>query len=97
MKKKSCRMTDSERSIHDAAVRVRKMTDAQLVEHIEHLKKTAYAAGYDEASKVQADTGAAGKTVGALIEQLNAGACKGIRGATAYKIAEFARNEGYIE
>ena len=28
---------------------------------------------------------------------LNAGECKGIKSATAYKIAEFAREQGYLE
>lgn len=31
------------------------------------------------------------------IEQLNAGECKGIKSATAYKIEEFARQQGYLE
>ena len=32
-----------------------------------------------------------------LLEQLDAGECKGIKSATAYKIEEFARQQGYLE
>lgn len=32
-----------------------------------------------------------------FLEQLDAGECKGIKSATAYKIAEFAREQGYLE
>lgn len=34
MAKRKCRMTSEERAIHDEAVRLRKMTDAQLVAHV---------------------------------------------------------------
>lgn len=36
-------------------------------------------------------------TLPQLLEQLDAGECKGIKSATAYKIAEFAREQGYLE
>lgn len=42
-------------------------------------------------------TVAPGKTLPQLLEQLDAGECKGIKSATAYKIAEFAREQGYLE
>ena len=38
MKKKNCRKTGLEREQHDRAVRIRKMTDAQLCEYIDSLK-----------------------------------------------------------
>lgn len=40
---------------------------------------------------------APGKSLQQLLEQLDAGECKGIKSATAYKIAEFAREQGYLE
>ena len=64
MKKRNCRMTGEEKNVHERAVKLRKMTDDKLVEHI---------------------------------DQLDAGECKGIKSATAYKIAEFAREQGYLE
>lgn len=45
----------------------------------------------------RASTPAPGKTLPQLLEQLDAGECKGIKSATAYKIAEFAREQGYLE
>lgn len=37
MKKKSCRMTETERQMHDRAVKVRKMTDEKLCEYLDGL------------------------------------------------------------
>ena len=35
MKKHSCRMTDTEKEMHDRAVKIRKMTDEQLCNYID--------------------------------------------------------------
>lgn len=35
MKKHSCRMTDTEKEMHDRAVKIRKMTDEQLCKYID--------------------------------------------------------------
>ena len=40
MKKRNCRKTDIEREQHDRAIRVRKMTDAQLCEYLDGLGAT---------------------------------------------------------
>lgn len=37
MKKRNCRKTEDERAQHDRAIRVRKMTDAQLCEYLDSL------------------------------------------------------------
>ena len=37
MKKRSCRRTDFEQEQHERAIRVRKMTDAQLCEYLDSL------------------------------------------------------------
>ena len=79
------------------AVKLRKMTDDKLVEHIDHIREEAYNTGYSEAEAQRASTPAPGKTLPQLLEQLDAGECKGIKSATAYKIAEFAREQGYLE
>ena len=79
MKKRNCRMTGEEKNVHERAVKLRKMTDDKLVEHIDHIREEAC------------------KTLPQLLEQLDAGECKGIKSATAYKIAEFAREQGYLE
>lgn len=97
MKKRNCRMTGEEKNVHERAVKLRKMTDDKLVEHIDHILEEAYNTGYSEAEAQRASTPAPGKTLPQLLEQLDAGECKGIKSATAYKIAEFAREQGYLE
>ena len=82
---------------YERAVKLRKMTDDKLVEHIDHIREEAYNTGYSEAEAQRASTPAPGKTLPQLLEQLDAGECKGIKSATAYKIAEFAREQGYLE
>ena len=79
--KRNCRRSEEERRIHEEAVRLRKMTDAQLV---------AAVSGPRQEPKPVKDN------LAALLEGLGAGGCKGIKGATVYKIAEFARERGLI-
>lgn len=63
----------------------------------DYIREEAYNTGYSEAEAQRASTPAPGKTLPQLLEQLNAGECKGIKSATAYKIEEFARQQGYLE
>lgn len=44
-KKRKCRMTEEERAMHDKAVKIRKMTDKQLIDYIDDIYKTGYRAG----------------------------------------------------
>lgn len=97
MKKRNCRMTGEEKNVHERAVKLRKMTDEKLVEHIDHIWEEAYNTGYSEAEAQRAAAPAPGKTLPQLLEQLNAGECKSIKSATVYKIEEFARQQGYLE
>ena len=46
MKKRNCRMTGEEKNVHERAVKLRKMTDEKLVEHIDHIREEAYNTGY---------------------------------------------------
>ena len=96
MKKRRCLMTAGERDLHEQAIRVRKMTDKQLVDHLQHIRDDAYAAGYSDAQADPIAPQSTGKTLGAFIEDLVSGRCKGVKSATAFKIVEFARTEGYI-
>lgn len=96
MKKKSCRMTAEEKDLHERAIRIRKMTDRQLVEHIEHIREEAYTTGYAEGETKNAAPATTGKTLADFIGELAEGRCKGVKSATAYKIEEFARTAGYI-
>lgn len=88
-KKRKCRYTAEEAEIHAEAVRLRKMTDEQLVTAFRAATKAA------EASS-SADPTNSTNGVKTLIEGLANGECKGIKGATAYKIAEYAAEKGLI-
>lgn len=48
MKKRSCRMTEEEKAMHSRAVKLKKMTDAQLCEFIDH----TYGRGMEEGAKL---------------------------------------------
>lgn len=48
MGKKNSKMTEEERAMHDRAVRIRKMTDEQLCEFIDH----TYGKGMEEGTRI---------------------------------------------
>ena len=50
-KKRSCRRTQDENKIHDKAVKIRKMTDEQIVHYIEDRVAKAYSEGYNDGKK----------------------------------------------
>lgn len=79
--KKKAKMTTNERATHDEAVRLRKMTDFQLVNAFR-------AAG---GQMPEPDT-----RLEQLIEGLATGEVKGIKGGTVYKIEAYARERGFI-
>ena len=60
MKKRNCRMTGEEKNVHERAVKLRKMTDDKLVEHIDHIREEQIALLNQqftpEKSKESADT-----------------------------------------
>jgi len=53
MKKKSCRMTDEEKKMHEKAVRIRRMTDTQIYDFIERTIEHAYNRGVEDGNKLQ--------------------------------------------
>lgn len=79
--KKNGKMTPEERAQHAEAVRLRKMTDYQLV--------NAFRAVNDQTPEPDA-------RLERLIEGLAAGEVKGIKGGTVYKIEAYARERGFI-
>lgn len=97
MKKRNCRMTGEEKNVHERAVKLRKMTDDKLVEHIDTSGKKLTTPATPKPRPSAHRPRLPGKTLPQLLEQLDAGECKGIKSATAYKIAEFAREQGYLE
>ena len=99
-KKRKCRYTQEELAIHEEAVKLRKMTDRQLVDLLRRQKTdtevcaerpTASAASFEQ-DKARKDTSG----VKTLLHELAEGKCKGIKGATAYKITEFATELGLL-
>lgn len=88
-KKRKCRYTPEELAIHEEAVKLRKMTDKQLVDKVRGSLATSSVISEDKATN---DKGG----VKRLIEGLSRGECKGIKGATAYKINEYATEIGLL-
>lgn len=91
--------TAEEKAIHEEAVRLRKMTDRQLVEEFHRaaepevsLSSSCEAQDELEAADPNENTSAIEK----LLSALSDGECKGIKGATAYKITQFATEKGLI-
>ena len=89
-------MTGEEKNVHERAVKLRKMTDEKLVEHIDTSGRRPTTPATPK-QRPSAHRPGPGQDPAQLLEQLNAGECKGIKSATAYKIEEFARQQGYLE
>ena len=53
MKKHSCRMTDTEKEMHDRAVKIRKMTDEQLCKYIDDTQGKNVCKGFCKGFQVQ--------------------------------------------
>lgn len=91
--------TAEEKAIHEEAVRLRKMTDRQLVEEFHRAAEpevslSSYHEAQDEAEA--ADPNENTSAIEKLLSALSDGECKGIKGATAYKITQFATEKGLI-
>lgn len=98
-KKRKCRYTTEELAIHEEAVRLRKMTDRQLVEEFHRAADTEVAVRVPDVAQNgenEADPNKNTSAVEKLLSALSDGKCKGIKGATAYKIAQFAAEMGLI-
>lgn len=98
-KKRKCRMTPEELALHEEAVRLRKMTDKQLVEEFHRAAEPDMVV---RAPEVLQD-GTEGVTpteditdVQKLLSALAEGKCKGIKGGIAYKVAQLATEMGLV-
>lgn len=98
-KKRRYRNTAEEQAIHKEAVRLRNMTDKQLVEEFHRAVDPEMGARLPEvaqdgvkATEAKTDTSDVEKLLNALSE----GRCKGIKGATAYKVAQMAAEMGLV-
>ena len=97
-KKRNCRLTPEEADIHAQAVRLRKMTDAQLVEEVRNATapRSSLPAGAESSQICAEDAGKADTPwpVETLLSALVDGRCKGIGDATICKIRMLARGMG---
>ena len=96
-KKRKCRMDREEILIHDEAVRLRKMTDRQLVGAFRMAAEDKAKA--DEARKSKEERKEGDRQLSGLeivIQGIADGKIKGVGKVTSYKIAEFAREQGIL-
>lgn len=98
-KKRKCRYTPEELALHEEAVRLRKMTDKQLVEEFHRaaeqevaLRKPQEAQEEAKESNLGNDTTDVQKLLNALAE----GRAKGIKSGISYKVSQLAEEMGLI-
>jgi hypothetical protein len=98
-KRRKCRYSAEELAVHEEAVRLRKLTDKQLVEEFHRAAEAEIAVRVPEMAQEasdEADPNENTPAVQKLLSALSEGKCKGIKGATVYKITEFATEMGLI-
>ena len=83
--KRNCRRTEDEVRIHEKAVKMRKMTDEQLVHYVE-----------DRVEKARSDSGS-GKGTREFLEELQTSKIAGIGAVTINKLLKVATEHGYIQ
>lgn len=98
-RKKNCRRIPAEQAIHEEAVRLRRMTDKQLVEQFHRAADSSMAPRGPQAPQEPSKKPGQENTRSSLEKLLSAlseGKCKGIKGATVYKLTEFASEMGLL-
>lgn len=89
-KKRNCRRTTDENIIHEKAVKMRKMTDGQLVHYVEDRVEKARSEGKNEAKK--------GGSLRKFLESLaTPGVIPGVGSATVDKVRKYAEECGFFE
>ena len=91
-RKRKCRQTAEEQAIHEEAVRLRKMTDKQLVEEFHRAAEPEETQETPESVEPNNDTAAVKK----LLEALAEGQVKGIKSGIAYKVSQLAKEMGLV-
>lgn len=90
MKKRNCRRTQDENQIHEKAVKMRKMTDEQLVHYVEDRVEKARSEGRNAAKK--------GGSLRKFLESLAVpGVIPGVGPATVDKVRRYAEEGGFLE
>jgi len=105
-KKRSCRRTSEENAAHNMAVRIRKMTDMQITEYMDEIRKKAYAEAVDDISdtrKALCDSCDRNKpaekdpTAQDFIDVLKKEKIPGVGAVTINKLLEVAKRYGFIQ
>ncbi len=90
--KRNCRRTEDEIRIHEKAVKVRKMTDEQLVRYIEDRVEKARSEGFNKGKA----TAEKRKGIKEFLEDLQKSKIPGIGAVTVSKIVKVATENGYL-
>lgn len=90
--KRNCRRTEDEVRIHEKAVKVRKMTDEQLVHYIEDRVEKARSEGFNNGKSSVEKV----KSVKEFLEEIRTLKVPGIGTATVNKLEKAAVENGYI-
>lgn len=91
--KRNCRRTTDERRIHEKAVKMRKMTDDQLVHYVEDRVEKARSEGFNQGKKASNQT-TADFDPAEFIEGI--GKIHGIGQKAMEKIRAYAEEGGYV-
>ena len=99
-KKRSCRRSAEEDRQHDIAVSVRKMTDRQICNHLEMVKKDAWSRGHDAGYREGHDAAGreankADEGVRGFLKAIQLAQIKGVGVATISKLMVYAEEHGY--
>ena len=95
MAKRNCRRTNGETAIHNKAVKIRKMTDEQLVHYVEDRVEKARSEGFNQGKKKCVERLGDDHVLKSFIQAI--GHLPGIGKATMWKIITLAEEGGYIE
>ena len=86
-KKRSCRRTVNEDKVHEKAVKIRKMTDEQLVHYAEDRVEKARSEGFNQGKK-----SSDGADINKFLKEISS--IKGIGDVTICKIADHFKRAG---
>lgn len=89
--KRNCRRTEDEVRIHEKAVKMRKMTDEQLVYYVEDRVEKARSEGFNSGKKAAGN----GKNTKEFLAELQTSKIPGI--VTINKLLKVATEHGYIQ
>lgn len=92
--KRNCERTEDEVKIHEKAVKMRKMTDEQLVHYVEDRIEKARSEGFN---KGKASKHPEGKGVTEFLEEIKLSKIPGIGAITINKLKKMAAAKGYME